>query len=320
MPIRVAYTGEPGAFAEEAVLRFVAAPVAVPVSSFRAAFEAVRDRVVVAAVVPVESSLLGTIRENLDLLWEFELPIVGEVSVPVRLALLAQPGETLESITRVYSISAALAQADEFLRSRPWTVQTSYNTAGAAKQVAEAGERGAAAVASARVASIYGLEILADDIQSGSDNRTRFAVIALPGSEARAAVLAAARPDALAGPPRTSLAFAVRNVPGSLYRSLGAFATQGLNLSRLESRPWTARTAALGVPVLGRPRRRSRGPRLRPGARGAARRDGAGPDPGHVPEGDRGLINGGRRLCSTVCVAAILVLAGVESAAATPGG
>jgi prephenate dehydratase len=236
--MRVAYTGEPGAFAEEAVLRFFASPEAVPVSSFRAAFEAVRDGAVSAAVVPVESSLLGTIRENLDLLWEFDLPIVGEVSVPVRLALLALPGETLESITRVYSISAALAQADAFLRSRPWTVQTSYNTAGAAKQVAEAGEPGAAAVASSRVAAIYGLEIVADDIQSGTDNRTRFAVVARAGSDAAGLVRGAARQEAIAGPGRTSLAFAVRNVAGSLYRSLGAFATRGLNLTRLESRPW----------------------------------------------------------------------------------
>jgi prephenate dehydratase len=243
VPVRVAYTGEPGAFAEEAVLRFFATPEAVPTSSFRATFEAVRDGSVAAGVVPVESSLLGTIRENLDLLWEFDLPVVGEVSVPVRLALLGLPGDRLEDITRVYSISAALAQADAFLRSRPWTVQTTYNTAGAAKQVAERAERGAAAVASARVAAIYGLAVLADDIQSGTDNRTRFAVIARAGDESVAAVRSAARPDAVAGPPRTSLAFAVRNVPGSLYRSLGVFATRGLNLSRLESRPWTARVA-----------------------------------------------------------------------------
>jgi len=241
--LRVAYTGEPGAFAEEAVLRFFEAPDPVALSSFRAVFEAVRDGSVAAGVVPVESSLLGTIRENLDLLWEFDLPIVGEVSVPVRLALLGLPGETLDSVTRVYSISAALAQADEFLRSRPWTVQTTYNTAGAAKQVAERGERGAAAVASARVAPIYGLSVLADDIQSGTDNRTRFAVVARQGAAGRSAVLTAARAEALAGPARTSLAFAVRNVPGSLHRSLGAFATRGLNLSRLESRPWTGRVS-----------------------------------------------------------------------------
>jgi prephenate dehydratase len=239
--MRVAYTGEPGAFAEEAVLRFFAAPDAVPMPSFRAVFEAVRDGAVGAAVVPVESSLLGTIRENLDLLWAFDLPIAGEVTVPVRLALLALPGEQLDGIERVYSISAALAQADEFLRSRPWTVETAYNTAGAAKGIAERRERGAAAVASARVAPIYGLEVIADDIQTGDDNRTRFAVIARRGEEA--VVRGAAAPDSVGGAPRTSLVFAVRNVPGSLYRSLGAFATRGINLWRLESRPWTERGA-----------------------------------------------------------------------------
>ncbi len=239
--VRVAYTGEPGAFAEEAVLRFFAAPDAVPLSSFRAVFEAVRDGSVDAGVVPVESSLLGTIRENLDLLWAFDLPIAGEVTVPVRLALLALPGERLDTIERVYSISAALAQADEFLRSRPWTVETAYNTAGAAKGIADRQERGAAAVASARVAPIYGLDVVADGIQAGDDNRTRFAVLARPGEAAT--VRAAARPEAVHGGPRTSLVFAVRNVPGSLYRSLGAFATRGINLWRLESRPWTERGA-----------------------------------------------------------------------------
>jgi prephenate dehydratase len=240
-PLRVGYTGEPGAFAEEAVLRFFADPAAVTSPSFRAVFEGVRDGSLDAGVVPVESSLLGTIRENLDLLWAFDLPVVGEVSVPVRLALLGLPGERLETVQRVYSIAAALAQADDFLRSRPWTIETSYNTAGAARQVAERGERGSAAVASARVAPIYGLEVLADDIQSGSDNRTRFAVLARRGDEAR--VIRAAAPPSVAGAPRTSLVFAVRNVPGSLHRVLGAFATRGLNLSRLESRPWTERGA-----------------------------------------------------------------------------
>jgi len=240
-PLRVAYTGEPGAFAEEAVLRFFASPEAVPLSSFRAVFEAVRDGEADAGVVPVESSLLGTIRENLDLLYEHDLPIAGEVTVPVRLALLALPGETLETIERVYSISAALAQADEFLRSRPWTIQTTYNTAGAAKQIADRGERGAAAVASARVAPIYGLEVLADGIQTGDANRTRFNVVTRSADGDMARVQAGARPEAVAGQPRTSLVFAVRNVPGSLVRSLAAFATRGLNLSRLESRPWTER-------------------------------------------------------------------------------
>ena len=238
---RVAYSGEPGAFAEDAVLDFFADPAAVPMASFRAVFEAVRDGAADAGVVPVESSLLGTIRENLDLLWAFDLPVAGEVTVPVRLALLALPGERVETIERVHSISAALAQADEFLRSRPWAVETAYNTAGAAKGIADRRERGAAAVASARVAPIYGLEVIADAIQTGDDNRTRFAVLARRGEEDR--VRAEARPPAVAGAARTSLVFAVRNVPGSLYRSLGAFATRGINLWRLESRPWAERGA-----------------------------------------------------------------------------
>jgi prephenate dehydratase len=237
--VRVAYAGEPGAFAEDAVLRWFEAPAARPMPSFRGVFEGVRDGDAVAGVVPVESSQLGTIRETLDLLYEFDLVIVGEVSVPVRLALLALPGERLETIRTVHSIAAALAQADEFLRAGAWTIQTTWNTAGAARQIAESGERGAAAVASARVAGLYGLEVIADGIQTGDDNRTRFAVVAARGGEA--AVRAAASAGAVAGSPKTTLVFGVRNVPGSLGRSLEAFASRGINLSRLESRPWTGR-------------------------------------------------------------------------------
>jgi prephenate dehydratase len=237
----VAYAGEPGAFAEDAVLAWFDTPVPSARPSFRAVFEAVRGGVALAGVVPVESSRLGTIRETLDLLYDAGLPIAGEVTVPVRLALLGLPGQRLEDITSVHSIAAALAQADEFLGSRPWSIHTTYNTAGAAKAIAERGERGAAAVASARVAGMYGLEVLADGIQSGEDNRTRFAVIGRPGAEEQASVLAAARRASIATQPKTTLVFGVRNEPGSLHRSLEAFASRGINLSRLESRPWTAR-------------------------------------------------------------------------------
>ena len=230
---RVAFQGEPGAFSEEGVLSAFVAPEAVALPTWRAVFEAVNDGTADAGVVPIERSSGGSVREIYDLLFKFdELRIAAEVTVPVRLALLAMPGQTLDRINRVYSIAQALDQADEFLRSRPWSVLTSYNTAGAAKSIADAGEMGAAAVASARVAPLYGLEVLANDIQTGAANRTRFAVLArdpLPDSWLTETTLA--------GPMKTTLVWAVRNVPGSLYRCLGCFAERKINLSRLESRP-----------------------------------------------------------------------------------
>lgn len=236
-PPRVVFQGESGAFSEEAVEAFFAAPDGVAVPTWRAVFEAVAAGRADAAVVAIESSLAGSIRETYDLLAEFDLPIAGAVSVPVRLALLALPGQAIDAIERVYSHAQALAQADAFLRARSWEILTTYNTAGAARTIAERAERGAAAVASPRAAELYGLEVLAADIQAGSENRTRFAVLArepLPAAWRRDP----AAPDA---PRMTTIAFAVRNVPGSLHACLGAFAGRGVNLSRLESRP--ARTA-----------------------------------------------------------------------------
>jgi prephenate dehydratase len=233
---RVAFQGERGAFSEEAAVGFFADPQPVAVPTWRSVFEAVRDGAVEAGVAAIENSLAGTIRETYDLLAEFDLRIVGAVSVPIELSLLALPGQRLEDIERVYSHAQALAQADEFLRTRPWQVLTTYNTAGAARTIAERGERGAGAVASARVAALYGLEVVAPDIQTGGDNRTRFVVLAREGlAEEWLRV-----PPPRDGPMMTTLVFAVRNVPGSLHRCLGAFAARGLNLSRLESRPTRA--------------------------------------------------------------------------------
>jgi prephenate dehydratase len=265
---RVVYQGEPGAFSEEAVIGFFGEAVErVAVPTWRAVFDAVADGSADRGVIAIESSLAGTIRETYDLLAEFyerDVRIVGEVSVPVRLALLALPGQSLEWIERVYSHGQALVQADAFLRSREWQVMTTYNTAGAARMIAERHERHAAAIASPRVAALYGLEVLASDIQAGDENRTRFAVLARSeASPTRGEATEASGPPAASDAPaaseghaasegpaasdgpgagdapawRTTLVFAVRNVPGSLYRCLGAFAARGVNLSSLESRP-----------------------------------------------------------------------------------
>jgi prephenate dehydratase len=248
-PDVVAYSGEPGAFAEDAVIaaRGDAPRRAVP--GFREVFEAVESGAAAAGVIPIENLVNGTVRENYDLLLEHGLEIVGEVVVPVRLCLAAMPGQRLEDIERVYSHIQALGQAEAFLRSRPWTTLSTYNTAGAGKLIADRQERGAAAVLSPRAAALFGLEVLADDIQSVPDNRTRFFVIAPPGGgeegaldRGNPAAAGAGGGAALRPPRRTTLAFAVRNEPGALLRALRAFADRGVNLSKLESRP--SRTTA----------------------------------------------------------------------------
>lgn len=238
----VAYAGEPGAFAEDAVLAAFGEGVdRLAVGSFRDVFAAVAGGRARAGVLPIENLLNGTVREVYDLLLEHDLEVVGEVVVPVRLCLAALPGQTVEAIGRVYSHIQALGQAEAFLRTRPWTTLTTYNTAGAGKLIRDTGELGAAAVLSPRAAALFGLEILAADIAGASDNRTRFLVVAPPvGADADAAT---ARPPVESGRSRrTTLVFAVRNEPGTLLRALRAFAERGVNLSSLESRP--SRTAA----------------------------------------------------------------------------
>ena len=231
MPSRpIVYAGEPGAFAEDAVLAAFGDAPRSALGSFRAVFEAVSDGRADAGVVPIENVINGTVRENYDLLVEFDLVIHGEVMVPVRLCLAALPGQKVEDIERVYSHIQALGQAEAFLRSRPWQLLSTYNTAGAGKAIADAGERGAAAVLSPRGAALFGLEVLADDIGDLPGNRTRFLVLAR----------ADGKPPALEDPPgnrRTTLVVAVRNEPGTLLAVLRVIAGHGLNMRKLESRP-----------------------------------------------------------------------------------
>ena len=175
-------------------------------------------------------------REVLDLLLDAELAIVGEVIVPVRLCLAALQGERLDGIERVYSHIQALGQAEAFLRTRPWSLLATTNTAGAGKMISERGERGSAAVLSPRAADLFGLEVLAADIQSDPRNRTRFLVVSRTdaGSDDHVRPRPAPADD---GRLRTTLALSVRNEPGTLHQTLGVLADHGLNMSKLESRP-----------------------------------------------------------------------------------
>ena len=227
----IAYAGEPGAFAEDAVLAVFGDVARVSTGGFREVFEIVASGAATAGVVPIENVINGTVRENYDLLLEHDLRIVGEVVVPVRLCLAALPGQTLEEIERVYSHIQALGQAEIFLRQRSWQLLTTYNTAGAGKSIVERGERAAAAVLSPRAAGLFGLEVLADEIGDLPGNRTRFVVLA------RAEGI---RPPMDLEPEagrRTTLVVAVRNEPGTLLHVLRVFADHHLNMSKIESRP-----------------------------------------------------------------------------------
>lgn len=226
----VSYAGEPGAFAEDAVLAALGEVERAPAGSFRAVFDAVAGGDASAGVVPIENVIHGTVRENYDLLLEYDLTIRGEVMVPVDLCLAALPGQRIDDIERVSSHIQALGQAERFLRARPWQLLSTYNTAGAGKAIADAGERAAAAVLSPRAAGLFGLEVLAADIGDLPDNRTRFLVLT---------TAAAAAPTLLhpATQRRTTIVVGVRNEPGSLLAVLQVLARHRLNLRKLESRP-----------------------------------------------------------------------------------
>ena len=186
------------------------------------------------ASCPIENVINGTVRENYDLLLEYDLVIRGEVVVPVSLCLAALPGERLDDIERVYSHIQALGQAETFLRSRSWQLLSTYNTAGAGKAIVDGAERGAAAVLSPRAARLFGLDILAEEIGDLPGNRTRFVVLGRPDGDLPTLTGAGVAHGAAH---RTTLVVAVRNEPGTLLAVLRVFAEHRLNMHKLESRP-----------------------------------------------------------------------------------
>jgi prephenate dehydratase len=221
---KVAFQGERGAFSEDAVLAFFGDVELFPNRYITDVFEAVLRQDVDFGVVPVENSQAGSINDTYDLLLSCPLNIFGEINLRISHCLMALPGETLDGIKVIYSHPQALAQCEEFLRKLKAEIIPIYDTAGSAKRIKEAGLKGSAAVASKRAAKIYGLEILAEAIETNPNNYTRFFVISKKKAE----------PSPKS---KTSLVFSTKNIPGSLYACLGAFATRNINLTKLESRP-----------------------------------------------------------------------------------
>src|SRR5215212_9434546 len=223
--MEIAYQGEPGAFSEAAARRIDSEAQLVPCKSFEEVFDSVNAGPASYGVLPIENSIGGSIHRNYDLLLAHELPIVAEVELPVVHHLLALPGATLGGLKRVYSHPQGLAQCERFLRTlKGVDIIATYDTAGSAKMVADAGLKDAAAIASARAGEVFGLTALAASVQDFDDNITRFLVVGQTPL-----------PNAVAD--KTSIVFTLPNEPGSLFKALSVFALRGISLTKLESRP-----------------------------------------------------------------------------------
>ena len=222
----VAYNGVPGAFSEGAVVGFFGEDCArINFKTFDEVFAAVADGRAKYGVVPVENSSSGSINTVYDLMGQYRCHIVGEHLVRVEQCLLGVPGATIDDITTVLSHEQGFAQCPAFLGQHPdWAQKPYFNTAIAAKHVAEMGDRHCAAIASRLAAKHYGLDILAPDIHSFTGNHTRFFVVSTT-------------PSPIGLPDKATLTFTLRHERGTLMRALSSFVALGMNLTHIESRP-----------------------------------------------------------------------------------
>ncbi|MBI4409333.1 MAG: prephenate dehydratase [Gemmatimonadetes bacterium] len=239
--VRVAFQGELGAFSEDAVRAlFGEAAEPVPRREFREVGVAVVAGEVEYGLLPIENTLAGSVVTSYDVLAAEPLRVIGEVIVPIHHCVLGLPGSRLAGVRRVLSHPVALAQCTRFLLEHPEIEALAvYDTAGAAREVAERRDASVAAIAGRRAADRYALEILAHDIEDRPDNQTRFLAVV---RQEHLPAPAGADPGAAR---KTALLVETENVPGALVHVLLPFASRGINLSKLESRPgaepWTYR-------------------------------------------------------------------------------
>ena len=226
----VAFQGAPGANSHRAALEYAPDCLPLPCFSFEDALDSVKDGRAAQAIIPIENSQNGRVADIHFLLPESGLSIVAEHFMPIHHCLMALPkpaGSANETaLAAVYSHPQALGQSRHYLRARGLVPMAYADTAGAAAFVKEQGDPAAAAIAPALAAELYDLAIVDDHVEDASDNTTRFVALAKDPLD----------PATLAGrPTMTTLIFEVNNVPAALYKALGSFATNGVNMTKLES-------------------------------------------------------------------------------------
>jgi prephenate dehydratase len=224
---QAAFFGEPGTYTHKACAQYFGSSAeAVPMPSFRAIFDAVKEKAVDYGVVPLENSLAGSVHETYDLLLEHDdLRIVGEITLRIIHNLIGMPGTDIENINRVCSIPQVFQQCRQFLsRHDNWEMIPASDTARAVKAVGEAADPTQAAIASREAAEIYGMAVIEEGIETNPRNYTRFVVI---GNE----------PLEKGPNQKSSLIYSTGNQPGALFEVLKIFADNGVNLVKLESRP-----------------------------------------------------------------------------------
>ena len=222
---RIAFQGEPGAYSHQACHEARPDMEALPCRTFEDAIEAVRRGEADLAMLPVENSTYGRVADIHHLLPESGLHIIDEAFVRVHINLLAVPGTPLDKIERAMSHTVLLGQCRGFLRQHGIHPVTGADTAGSARQVAAEADPTLAALASELAGEIYGLDVLGRHIEDKSNNTTRFLIMA------READLTRRGP----GQMMTTFVFRVRNLPAALYKAMGGFATNGVNMTKLES-------------------------------------------------------------------------------------
>ena len=237
--MRAVFAGERGSFAEAAARAYFGGKTRVDrVPLFEDVFSAAAGDSAVRGVVPIENTRGGSVHQNYDLLLESGCSIVGEIYLPIRHCLVANPGVNLRRLRRVLSHPQALAQCRRYLaRRKGWTIEETVNTAAAVKRIQDEGSADAAAVASRQAALDFNMEVLAENIQDDQGNTTRFLVVADKPLSKRQLAVKMNRSDERKSSVKTSIIFSMKNLPGALFKSLAVFSLRDIDLFKIESRP-----------------------------------------------------------------------------------